>query len=76
LAGGTTTPETLRVVAAIVTSQRGVLIGRRHDGKPPWTFIAGEIEPRESPAEAAVREVMEETGLVVTAAEREIGCGR
>jgi hypothetical protein len=29
------------VVASIVTSQDGVLLGRRHDGKPPWTFIAG-----------------------------------
>jgi hypothetical protein len=26
------------VVASIVTSQEGVLLGRRHDGKPPWTF--------------------------------------
>jgi GntR family transcriptional regulator len=61
------------VVAAIVTSKRGVLVGRRNDGKPPWTFIAGEIEPGESPADAAIREVKEETGLAVRAAEREIG---
>ncbi len=40
------------VVAAIVTSKMGVLIGRRNDGKPPWTFIAGEIEPGESSADA------------------------
>ena len=33
------------VVAVIVTSLEGVLVGRRHDGKPPWTFIAGEVEP-------------------------------
>jgi 8-oxo-dGTP pyrophosphatase MutT (NUDIX family) len=58
-----TTPEPRPVVAAIVTSQAGVLIARRNDGKPPWTFIAGEIEPGESPADAAVREVKEETGL-------------
>ena len=61
------------LVAGIVTSERGVLIGRRHDGRPPWTFIAGAVEPGESPADAAVREVREETGLVVTAAEGEIG---
>jgi len=54
------------VVAAIVTSPLGVLVGRRNDGKPPWTFIAGEIEPGESPADAAVREVKEETGLLVS----------
>jgi hypothetical protein len=34
------------VVAAIVISQEGVLLGRRHDGKPPWTFIAGASKRR------------------------------
>jgi 8-oxo-dGTP pyrophosphatase MutT (NUDIX family) len=66
-------PEPLPVVAGIVTSALGVLVGQRNDGKPPWTFIAGEIEPGESPADAVVREVAEETGLRVMAAEREIG---
>src|SRR5579859_5530859 len=60
-------PEPQPVVAAIVTSKLGVLVGRRNDGKPPWTFIAGEIEPGESPEDAAVREVKEETGCVVRA---------
>jgi len=68
-----TKPEPQPVVAAIVTSEHGVLVGRRNDGKPPWTFIAGEIEPGESPADAGIREVKEETGLQV-AAEQEIGC--
>lgn len=55
------------VVAAIVTSQHGVLVGRRRDGKPPWTFIAGEQDAvkDENPADTAVREVKEETGLRV-----------
>lgn len=66
-------PEPQPVVAAITTSARGVLVGRRNDGKPPWTFIAGEIEPGEAPVDAAVREVKEETGLLVTAAGHEIG---
>jgi 8-oxo-dGTP diphosphatase len=66
-------PEHPPVVAAIVTSERGVLIGKRNDGKPPWTFIAGEIEPGESQADAAVREVKEETGLVIEPAPYEIG---
>lgn len=61
------TPEPEPVVAAIVTSSAGVLVGRRNDGKPPWTFIAGKIEPGESPADAAVREVKEETGLRIRA---------
>jgi 8-oxo-dGTP pyrophosphatase MutT (NUDIX family) len=67
-----TKPEPQPVVAAIVTSELGVLVGRRNDGKPPWTFIAGEIEPGESPADAGIREVKEETGLQV-AAGQEIG---
>lgn len=66
-------PEHPPVVAAIVTSALGVLVGQRHDGKPPWTFIAGEIEPGESQADAAVREVKEETGLTVRAGDYEIG---
>jgi 8-oxo-dGTP pyrophosphatase MutT (NUDIX family) len=53
------------VAVAIVTSRLGVLVGRRHDGKPPWTFIAGEVEPGEDAPFAAGREVKEETGLEV-----------
>jgi 8-oxo-dGTP pyrophosphatase MutT (NUDIX family)/transcriptional regulator with XRE-family HTH domain len=57
------------VVAAIVTSPLGVLVGKRRDGKPPWTFIAGEQDAvqDENPADTAVREVKEETGLRVEA---------
>jgi 8-oxo-dGTP pyrophosphatase MutT (NUDIX family) len=67
-----TTPEPQPVAAAIVTSSRGALAGRRNDGKPPWTFIAGEVEPGETAPFAAVREVKEETGLEVRA-QHEIG---
>lgn len=63
-AGGT---ERQPVAAAIVTSGLGVLVGRRNDGKPPWTFIAGEVEPGERPEDAAIREVKEETGLEAAA---------
>lgn len=62
-----TKPE--MVVAAIVTSAKGVLVGRRIDGKPLWTFIAGEREEGESPEQTAAREVWEETGLAVRTAE-------
>lgn len=53
------------IVAAIVTSPLGVLVGRRNDGKPPWTFVAGEQDAvqDESPQDTATREVKEETGL-------------
>jgi 8-oxo-dGTP pyrophosphatase MutT (NUDIX family) len=59
------------VVAAIVTSDRGVLVGRRNDGTPPWTFIAGEQDAvkDENPADTAIREVKEETGLRIVAGE-------
>lgn len=71
--GPATTPEPQPVVAAIVVSEHGALVGQRNDGKPPWTFIAGEIEPGESPTDAITREVKEETGLLVKAANRPIG---
>jgi len=66
-------PEDQPVAAAIVTSHLGVLAGRRNDNRPPWTFISGEVEPGESIADAAIREVKEETGLLVRAARQEIG---
>lgn len=68
-----TRPEHQPVAAAVVVSHLGVLAGQRRDGKPPWTFIAGEVEPGESAADAAVREVKEETGLEVRAGHHEIG---
>ena len=58
-------PQQPPVVAAIVTSDLGVLAGRRNDDTPPWTFIAGQVEAGESSADAAVREVKTETGLDV-----------
>jgi 8-oxo-dGTP pyrophosphatase MutT (NUDIX family)/transcriptional regulator with XRE-family HTH domain len=69
-------PETLQamgislrrpIVAAIVTSSEGVLITARKDGKPPWGFVTGEVEPGELAEDTAVREVKEETGLEVRA---------
>jgi 8-oxo-dGTP pyrophosphatase MutT (NUDIX family) len=62
-------PKPVPIVAAIVTSRLGVLVARRNDGKPPWTFVAGEIERGEDPADTAVREVKEETGLRISATE-------
>src|SRR5262249_13480889 len=60
-------PEPETIVAAIVTSDRGILVSERKDQDPPWGFITGKIEPGESPADAAVREVKEETGLLIRA---------
>jgi 8-oxo-dGTP diphosphatase len=59
------TPIHPPIVAAIVTSKLGVLVERRHDGRPLWTFPAGEAEPGESPADTAIRETKEETTLEI-----------
>jgi 8-oxo-dGTP pyrophosphatase MutT (NUDIX family) len=66
---GAPTEQRQPIVAAIVISRLGVLVGKRNDGKPPWTFIAGEVEPGEQAEDAAVREVKEETGLEIEAGE-------
>lgn len=54
------------IVAAIVTSDRGLLITYRHDKTPPAGFLTGEIEPGESATDAMVRECKEEAGLQVS----------
>lgn len=58
-------PARQPIVAAIVTSAEGVLITKRQDGKPPWGFVTGEVEPGERAEDAAVRECKEEAGLLV-----------
>lgn len=63
-------PDQPTIVAAIVTSPQGVLLARRHDGKPEWTFPSGAQEVGEVYADTAVRETLEETGLAVSPAIR------
>jgi len=58
-----TEPEPASVAAAVITSEKGLLVARRHDRIPPWTFPATEIGADESPAAAAARAVRKETGL-------------
>ncbi|MFF5171917.1 NUDIX domain-containing protein [Micromonospora sp. NPDC000089] len=52
-------------VSAVVRNDAGeLLLGRRaDDGR--WSVVSGIVEPGEQPATAVVREVEEETGLVV-----------
>lgn len=56
------------ISAAIIVDQNRVLMVRRRvkEGALSWQFPAGGIEAGETPEEAAVRETVEETGLVVT----------
>jgi 8-oxo-dGTP diphosphatase len=62
-----TLPEQPHVALAIITSDRGVLVARRRDGIPPWTFIGGEIQPGETSGDALRRKVQGEAGLPVEA---------
>jgi 8-oxo-dGTP pyrophosphatase MutT (NUDIX family) len=61
-----TLPEQPHVALAIITSDRGVLVARRVDGIPPWTFLGGEIQPGETSGDAMRRRVQAEAGLTVT----------
>ncbi len=48
-----------------------LLIRRKYPPNPGlWAFPGGHIEPGETPAQAAVRETLEETGCAVEAGER------
>jgi len=51
-------------VRVLVVTARGVLLLKR-PVPPVWEMPGGAIEPGESPADAAVRETAEETGLQV-----------
>lgn len=65
------------VVAAVLEREGRFLLGKRNVHKKAagyWCPICGSIEPREPQAEAVVREVKEETGLVVHAVAKVAEC--
>jgi 8-oxo-dGTP diphosphatase len=68
------TAEALRVVAAVLVDRQGqVLIAQRPPGKwqaGRWEFPGGKLEPGEDEATAVRRELAEELGIRVDAAER------
>jgi 8-oxo-dGTP diphosphatase len=60
---------TVRAVGAVITRSDGrlLLIKRGNEpGRGLWSLPGGRIEPGESDVAAVAREVLEETGLVVT----------
>ncbi|WP_349290378.1 NUDIX domain-containing protein [Paenibacillus sp. 7516] len=52
------------VAGIIRNEQREILFGRKHN-ESTWGLIAGAIEIGETPAQAMIREALEETGLVI-----------
>lgn len=61
-----TLPEQPHVGLAIITSpDQHVLIAKRRDGIPPWTFLGGDIHEGESAHDALRRRVQAEGGLDV-----------
>lgn len=52
-------------VAAVIRDEAGRVLLQRRASDGAWSLPAGAIDPAESPAEAVVREVLEETGLAV-----------
>lgn len=67
------TPSSERppIASAVITHEGKVLLVRRRvkEGSLSWQFPGGEVEPGESAEQAAVREVLEETGLVVSSSQ-------
>lgn len=53
-------------VAAVIHDDAGNLLLQEKASGEGWSLPAGAIEPGETPQEAVIREVMEETGLVVS----------
>ena len=52
-------------VAALVRNQEGQILFMLRSDNGLWDLPAGAIDPGETPAQAVVREVREETGLLV-----------
>lgn len=54
-------------VAALVRDESGLILFQRRADDGRWSLPAGSVDPGETPAQAVVREVYEETGLRVEA---------
>ncbi len=66
-------PAAKPIAVAVVEHRGKFLIGRRPEGVPLaglWEFPGGKVEASETPAAAARRECLEETGLAVVVGEK------
>jgi 8-oxo-dGTP diphosphatase len=52
-------------VSAIITNEQGEILLQKRSDNLQWSTPGGAIDPGEEPAQALVREVLEETGLEV-----------
>jgi mutator protein MutT len=60
--------DATRIAVAVVEHAGRFLVGQRPEGVPLaglWEFPGGKVQPDETPQQAAMRECLEETGLVV-----------
>lgn len=55
-----------RAVVILLQNEKLLVLHRIKNGVEYYTFVGGGVEAQETPAQAALREVSEETGLSVT----------
>ena len=56
----------MRACGAIIRDGKILMVRHQHEGRNYWTLPGGGLEHGETPAQAAIREVAEETGLIVS----------
>ena len=55
----------IRVCGVVIRHHSILMVHHQHDGREYWTLPGGGVESNETPEQAVVREIKEETGLDV-----------